>query len=156
MTELGAWSLVEAYLPDLMIDGEPEEFLASFSRLPTSVQHLCAAHLLVTEVEMGGFSQLLYNSVGVLAPEAARGLRAMDMPGTAAIVEELLGWFGDQYPRDRNQRWEMQQAFEAAHGSGHGDDCPVCSIDQRFYRLIEQELGGFYIAADAYAAKARQ
>lgn len=145
------WALVKPYWDAVSIYDGPEAFLSQFSLLPQPSKHLFAAHWLVSEVANGGFSQLFSNSTGVLAPEAVLGLRAIGMPGAAAIAEEAVGWFEGEYPRDRDVRNDALEAFEEEHGEDHDADCGVCSIDDRFYALMSDENGGFEEAANQFA-----
>ncbi|MBO9709723.1 MAG: DMP19 family protein [Caulobacter sp.] len=147
----GYWALIEPYWDAVSIYDGPEVFERQFSVLPVTARHLFAAHWLVSEVCNGGFSQLFFNSTGVLAPEAVEGLEQIGLPGMAAISEEAMAWFGGDYPRDRDERCERLAAFEEAHGEDHGPDCPVCSIDDRFYTLLSTENGGFDEAANLFA-----
>lgn len=147
----GYWALIEPYWEAVSIYDGPETFLRQFSTLPVASKHLFAANWLISEVCNGGFSQFFFNSTGVLAPEAVQGLKEIGLPGLAAISEEAMAWLGPDYPRERDLRCDLLEAFEDVHGEGHGPDCLVCSIDERFYALMATESGGFEQAADLFA-----
>jgi hypothetical protein len=150
------WALVEPYWDAVSIYDGPGAFLDQFSRLPQPSKHLFAAHWLVSEVANGGFSQLFSNSTGVLAPEGVEGLKAIGMLQAAAIAQEAMTWFEGDYPRDRHVREDALTAFEEAHGEDHDADCPICSIDDRFYAVMSEENGGFEEAANKFAKRHAQ
>ncbi len=75
------------------------------------------------------------------------------MPQAAAIAEEAMTWFEGEYPRDRDVRDDALTAFEEAHGEDHDTDCPICSIDDRFYAVMSDENGGFEEAANQFAKR---
>lgn len=147
------WALVEPYWDVVSIYDGPSVFLDQFSRLPEPSKHLFATHWLVSEVANGGFSQLFSNSTGVLAPEGVAGLRAIGMPRAAAIAEEAMAWFAGDYPRDRDIREDALEVFEETHGAHDDADCPICSIDDRFYAVMSDENGGFEEAANQFAKR---
>ncbi|MBU4433287.1 MAG: DMP19 family protein [Alphaproteobacteria bacterium] len=132
---------------------DPKAFLDQFAHLPEPSKHLFAAEALVSEVANGGFSQLFLNSTGVLAPEGVKGLKAIGMPQAAAIAEEAMAWFGSDYPRDYYVRNDALAAFEEAHGDHDDADCPICTIDDRFYAVMSDENGGFEDAANQFAKR---
>lgn len=146
MNAVSHWTLVEPYLDEVSIyDGE-KVFLDAFLKLPTASQNLLAAWWAQSEIRNGGFDQFFGNSTGVLAPEAAAGFRAIGMPLAAEAMEMAIAWFGDEYPRDRDIR---EEALD-------GIDLEQDPTDEEFWRLLNEEAGGFDDAADAYAAKAIQ
>ncbi|MGQ2990501.1 MAG: DMP19 family protein [Brevundimonas sp.] len=153
------WRLVDPYWETVSIYDGGERFLAEFGRIPEKSQHLLATHWCQSEVNNGGFEQFYSNSTGVLAPEAARGFRALGMSRCGAIVQEQLDAFGLEYPRDREQRQDFLQRLEDAHFDQFEDDSQadepppplLTPRDSEFWTLLKTEAGGFRLAANRYA-----
>jgi hypothetical protein len=139
----GYWDLVAPVWHEINIYDGPEIFLETFSKAPIRSGLLFAAHFCQSEVCNGGFDQFFFNSAGVLAPEAVRGFRAIGQNQVANLVESAMQRLGREYERDRELR---QGLLEGCEDMGFDD------LDQQFFRLVEEEAGGFETAADTYAA----
>ncbi len=121
----------------------PMFFLETFNKIPLKAGLLYAAYFCQVEVCNGGFNQFFSNSTGVLAPEAVRGLRAIQQNQIADLVEKAMSSFGNEYPRDRVRR----RALLAGFHSGTFDN-----QEEHLFELIDSEKGGFTEAANAYAS----
>ncbi len=129
-----------------------EVFLKEFTKANEVVQNLFAAHWCQSEVRNGGLLQFFCNSSGVLAPEAIIAFRAIGMPKLAAVLEEAVVWFGESYPRDRNDRENILWANES---EDEKESNPFETLDDKFFELHQSESGGFITAADQYASARR-
>jgi hypothetical protein len=123
----------------------PKEFLEQFARVPAFLGNLFAANFCQLEIRNGGIHQFFFSPAGVLAPEAAAGLIAMEMPECAALLKDAIAMLGDPYPRIRRERNERLRALYTKTNRD-----PFRPLDDRFYELIATELGGFERAADRY------
>jgi hypothetical protein len=146
------WNVVAPYWGTVDIHGGEYLFLRTFAEVPEPVGHLLAVTWCRSEVCNGGFHQFFTNGTGVLAPEAARGFRAINMPAAAETVEEAMALFGTPYPRDDQQR----QRFLSSFGGDADDDDerewnPFCDLDDRFYAAIGDGL--LDDAVDEYALR---
>ena len=139
------WKLVEPIWDTVSIYDGGEVFVQQYGAAPEASRVLFAAHWTQSEVLNGGFGQYFSNSTGVLAPEAVNAFRVLGMPQTAAAVERAMSFFGAPYPREREQREEALEAID-------DDSDPFEEADNVFFETVEQEAGGFWEAADAYAA----
>jgi hypothetical protein len=141
------WDLVEPIWDEVSIYDGPEAFLEQFSAHGEAASLLLAAHWCQSEVCNGGFFQFFGNSAGVLAPEAVRAFRKLDMPQTAKVVEEAMFLLGADYPRERIQRGLALASIKVSYGAA-GE--PFLNFDNEFFDLIARENGGFEAAATAY------
>ena len=148
MAGVDYWSLLEPYWDGVSIHDGAEAFSMAFAKLPPASQHLFAAHWLQSEVCNGGFSQFFGNGTGVLAPEAVTGYLAIGMPRASTLVQAAMARLGEPYPRDRARRIDLLGVFEKLHGARLGD---VGDLDEQFYDCMDNENGGFDLAADSYA-----
>ena len=138
------WKLVEPIWDTVSIYDGGEAFVQQYHAAPEASRVLFAAHWTQSEVLNGGFGQYFSNSTGVLAPEAVHAFRVLGMPQTAAAVERAMSFFGDPYPREREQREEALEAVDE-------DFDPFEEADNAFFETVEEEAGGFWEVADAYA-----
>lgn len=149
------WDVINPYWNKISTTSDPDTFLRDVSSMPVATRHLWAVTWLQSEVHNGGFGQFCSNSTGILAPEARDGFIAIGMPQTAAVVGEYLAFWGADYPRDcdlRNALWEklsIERYGVDSHGEPLGGD--FAALDDRFYKLMDSENGGFDNAADTYA-----
>ena len=142
------WSLVEPVWDTISIYDGASRFVSDYEAAPEVSRVLFAAHWCQSEICNGGFHQFYWNSTGVLAPEAADAFRKLGMPHTADLISESMSWFPTAFPRDRAVRQDLLDA----HASSAPDaDDPFDPIDDRFFKLLESEAGGFEAAANAYA-----
>ena len=98
------WGLIESVCEEINIYDGPDVFLETFNKVPLKAGLLYAAYFCQFEVCNGGFNQFFSNNTGVLAPEAVRGLRAIEQNQIADLVEKAMNSFGNEYPRDRELR----------------------------------------------------
>jgi hypothetical protein len=138
------WAVVEPVWEHINIYDGPEVFLLTYASAPRNARLLYASHFCQSEVCNGGFDQFFSNSTGVLGPEALEGFRAIEMPVTASVVEEALKQLGQPYPRDRGEREERLEGVSQSF---------LSELDERFFKLIVSENGGFPKAADRFAQR---
>ena len=143
------WKLVEPIWDKISVSDEPEKFLQDFGKAPESPRLLYAAHWTQSEAMNGGLAQFFDNPTGILAPEAVEAFRSIGMPQTAAVLLAAMAFFGDPYPRDRATRQEVFERFYEEEGE---DAIPLLEQEDQFAELIEEENGGFWDAADRFAA----
>jgi len=137
-----AWQIVSPYWTSVDIYGSANAFLSTFAQVPEPAGHLLAVRWCESEVCNGGFHQFFTNLTGVLAPEATRGLRAINLPTIAEIVEKAMALFGTRYPRENQERRQILSALA---------DDPFSALDRAFYDSTADDV--LYDAADAYAAQ---
>lgn len=140
------WKAVEAVWTSISIYDGPAVFLQQYRRVKPEVGLLFAAHWLYSEVCNGGFHQFFSNSTGVLAPEAARGFRAIGLQDSADLIEKAMQWFGEPYPRERVERIDRLGSLT---GENREEWDPFLKLDEEFYDQLEAGL--FDRAADEYA-----
>lgn len=128
--------IIEPYW-DRVTHEDWETFARQFAALPSAAKHLYSTHWTQSEVQNGGLGQYFHNSTGILAPEAVEGFRALQMPRTAEALVDAISLFGDEYPRDRKARENV---------------IPPTLVEDRFSELLETEAGGYWDAADRFAA----
>jgi hypothetical protein len=136
---------------DVSCDADP--FLRTFACVPEPAGHLLAIQWCESEVCNGGFHQFFMNSTGVLALEAARGMRAIGMPAMAEIVEQAMAVFGAAYPREQAQRRRVLEGNppKDLDESKRDEWDPFVALDDAFYAAMRHDT--LYDAADAYAAR---
>jgi hypothetical protein len=142
------WQVVSPYWDKVDIYSDADAFLRTFAKVPEPAGHLLALHWCQSEVCNGGFHQFFTNSTGVLAPEAARGFRAINMSPIAILLEKAMAMFGTPYPRTREKR---QQFLSSIPGKTRDEWDPCVALDRAFYEASGDDL--LYDAADAYAAR---
>jgi hypothetical protein len=147
-----SWKAVEPYWQSVDIYSGADVFLRSFTAVPEPVGQLLAVTWCQSEVCNGGFHQFFMNSTGVLAPEAALGFRAINMPALAEMLEKAMAVLGTPYPREQEQR----QRVLARLGEGADDDAerewnPFYDLDDGFFAAIRNDL--LSDAADEYASR---
>jgi Domain of unknown function (DUF4375) len=143
------WQVVRPYWGEVDIYSSADAFLGTFAKVPEVAGHLLALHWCQSEVCNGGFHQFFTNSTGVLAPGAAQGFHAINMPAIAEIVERAMAVFGTPFPRAREMR---QQFLSSIPGEARDEWDPFTALDQAFYKAKGGDV--LYDAADAYAARA--
>jgi hypothetical protein len=141
------WDIVEPYWDVINIYDGTEAFQQSYRSAPKASRLLFAVHFATSEICNGGFHQFFHNSTGVLAPEAAEGFREIGQGEIASIVESAITRFGVPYPRDRELRVELLSHMSKSDWE---------PLEERFYKLLDSEAGGFENAADAYATRSSQ
>jgi hypothetical protein len=155
-----SWNVVAPYWEPVDIYSGGDVFLRTFARVPEPIGHLLAVTWCQSEVCNGGFHQFFTNSYGVLAPEAAQGFRAINMPAAAGVVEEAMAWFGTPYPRDDQQRDRLLAIFggdldDEDEDADEREWNPFCDLDGRFADAIGDEDGWGPLddATDEYALR---
>ena len=149
------WDAVVRVMDSIDIDG-PDEFSASFSKVPRPIGIVYAAHLCLEEVRNGGFFQFFYNSTGVLGPEALEGFQAVGMTGVGSAINSALAVFGSSYPRGREARYDaLLGVLSVSTGSNlHTALSKSAELfrpqNEEIYRLSRTENGGFDVAATKY------
>ena len=73
---------------------------------------------------------------------------AIGMPNAAALIERAMMFFGSVYPRDRNKRIETLYAYAKQNPKSRD---PFDKMNDEFFKLLDEESGGFEAAADRYA-----
>jgi hypothetical protein len=166
--ELSYWDLLEPNWDRLGSYSSADDFLQIVSVFPRPIIHLYAAHFCQSEVCNGGLLQFLWNSTGIMAPEAIKGYHAIGMPLLAQVLEEAVSKFGGNYPREREKRWDalleasplngeqLEVIFSKAKSYYLGFreatlPLGLDSLDKQFWKLLQEETGGFDNAATAYA-----
>jgi hypothetical protein len=142
------WRYVEPIWDSVSIYGGGELFLKTFNEATEKQRVLFAAHWAQSEIMNGGLGQFFSNSTGVLAPEAVEAFKALGMSKCASILSEAMKFFGENYPRERALREEAFGRFYKAFGN---DAIPIREYEDAMATEIEEENGGFLVAADNYA-----
>ena len=147
------WQVVDPYWEHVDIYNGAVDFRRTFAQVPEAEGDLLALHWCQSEVCNGGFHQFFRNSTGVLAPEAAKGFRAIDMPVVAEIVERAMAMFGVPYPREWEERRQSLSKLAGKTGDEGDRDTwdPFKVLDDGFYDAIAEDV--LCDAADAYAAR---
>ncbi|MBS1814326.1 MAG: DUF4375 domain-containing protein [Acidobacteria bacterium] len=124
-----------------------EIFRKSFAGVPPNIGRAYAASFIGAEICNGGFSQLFYNSTGILVPEGIEGMRLLGMRQTADVVQKAVDQLGEPYPREREDRITRLEQLEKLQGKK-----TWWPFESEFYKLINAENGGFQKAAEKFAA----
>ncbi len=129
---------------------------------------LFAAHFCLSEVWNGGLLQFFWNSTGLLAPEAIEGFKAIGMSRLGGIIAIAAACLGDEYPRDRQDRWDamlvrsgldqeqLTQIFRDSKNQYLAFKEATALFDwdrltEEVYAAADDESGGFQIAATQFA-----
>ena len=140
----GYWKFVEPVWDEVVLLEDPDEYLATVTRVGRPRALLCAAFLTYGEVCNGGFEQLFSNSSGMLVPEAIECFRALGMPICADVIDQAASLLGKPFPRERGQRQDKLNGLYRAQ---------LDELAKTFYRHMDIENGGWETAADKYAAR---
>ena len=130
------WQIVSPHWTSVDIYGSANAFLRTFAQVPEPAGHLLAVRWCESEVCNGGFHQFFTNPTGVLAPEATRGFRAINLPAIAEIVEKAMALFGTPYPRERQERRQFLSKFLDRTKT----DDPFAALDEAFYDSIGDDV----------------
>ena len=142
------WKLVEPVWDSISIYDGPERFLREYARAPEKSKVLFAAHWAQSEVLNGGLGQFFDIPTGVLAPEAVDAFRAIGMPECSSILAAAMRFFGETYPRETELRQDVFEEFYERYGE---EAIPLREQEDAMAGAIEEENGGFWVAADRYA-----
>lgn len=148
MSATSYWDVLGPVWDKVSIYEGPELFLREFAALSAKESTLFAAHWCQSEVYNGGFGQFFGNSAGVLAPEAVAALVSIGMPETSAVVTRAMAWFDAPYPRERTTRSMALATFKDRPSLACN---PFDELNRDFYRLLDNENGGFESAANWFA-----
>ena len=144
------WQLVDPVWDSLVEWDTIPGFQFAFAAADPPARTLFAAHWLYSEVCNGGFKQFYWNTTGILAPEAANAFESIGMPRTVEIIRRSMSWFPPPYPRERQTRIELLDAYDFSRPARDG---PFDSLDVEFYDVVESENGGFVRAANEFAGR---
>lgn len=125
---------LDAIWNDQPLTEDPEEFFKWFRGLTKPQQILFPTHWLCAEVYNGGFHQYFSNSTGFHAPEAIQGFRALGLEDISEIVEQAVGVFGANFPRQREIRESFLNSIE---GNDISEWNPFFKLDDVFYAAIK-------------------
>ena len=142
------WRFVEPIWDTVSIYDGGEQFLSEFNKATEKQKNLFAVHWTQSEIMNGGLGQFFSNSTGVLAPEAVEGFKAIGMPKCSSILSGAMKFFGEEYPRESSARENIFNDFYELHGE---HDIPIEKYEDLMATEIEDENGGFEVAADKYA-----
>jgi hypothetical protein len=145
------WILVEPIWDRVSIYGSPEEYLAQLATCTEAQRVLFVMHWTHSEVCNGGLKQYLYNSTGIVAPEAVEAFTALGMPQTAAVIQEAMALLGPEYPRERIARIDALEAY--LESNGQESNLVFDDINGRYFELTETENGGIEAVMEAYAER---
>lgn len=134
------WEIISIY------DGV-ETFTRQFASVTEAQGLLLAAHWCQSEVCNGGLHQFFSNSTGVLAPEAVRGFRLIEVPAAAEIVARAMTLLGQVYPRDHAERQRRLGVIEKP-GKSRAQWDPFHALDGEFYEVTGTSK--FAMQADAF------
>src|SRR5262249_6707914 len=88
----------------ISIYDDPERFLEVFTATHEPQALLFAADWCQSEVHNGGLHQFFLNATGILAPEAERAFRFLDIAEAADVLAAAMRLFGPEYPRRHDAR----------------------------------------------------
>src|SRR6516165_9812567 len=100
------WDVLGPYFEAINIYEGPDALKASIAGIPQHVVLLYAAHMCQSEIHNGGFLQLLWNSTGIIVPDAIEAYKTIGMTKLASLVEKVALMLGSLYPLDRDDRWD--------------------------------------------------
>lgn len=140
------WEVIKPIWDDVSIYDGSDVFLNQFEQLTEKQQVLFCTHWVASEVWNGGIEQFFSNSTGVLAPEAVTGFNKLGMPKAAEALAQGMAWFGSPYPRQRDVRTIKLDNYINAH-----DSMPMDNANDTLSDAIDEENGGFEVAANRYA-----
>ncbi|MBB5759779.1 hypothetical protein HNR00_004513 [Methylorubrum rhodinum] len=114
----GLWQCLNHY-------DAPAAVAARLAALPTPHARIVAVRIFEAEMLNGSVHQAFFNSSGVLAPDVAAALKAMNLPDHAAAVERGIAMFPKPYPRETEARrafmGKQDEAFDDALANLTGD-----------------------------------
>lgn len=143
------WTAIEPFWEEVSIYDGPDVFLDQLGKVPPHLATLLCGHWCQSEVYNGGFHQFFHNSTGVLAPEAVDAYRAIGMPELGGVVARAMSVFGPEYPRQREVR---QKFLDGRSPDSEAWDDDFGALESEFFRLLQEESGGWDTAADRWAA----
>ncbi|MCJ2028868.1 DMP19 family protein [Methylobacterium sp. J-043] len=93
----GLWTCLNHY-------DAPASVAGRLAALPEAHGRIIVVRIFEAEMLNGSVHQAFFNSSGVLAPDVAAALKAMNLPEHAAAVERGIAMFPTPYPRDTEKR----------------------------------------------------
>ena len=140
------WPFSDIPSESISIYEGPRVFLDDYNQATLAEQIAFSAFWLQAEVLNGGLEQFFDNDTGVLAPEAVSAFQTLGLPLLASELQKAMLWFGQPYPRDRENRQSALSAFKLAHP----DSDPFLALDDRLADLIYSESGGLEDTVSRY------
>ena len=144
------WKYVEPIWNSVSIYNDGKVFVEQFSKLTEKEKVLFSAHWAQSEILNGGLGQFFSNSTGVLAPEAVEAFIKLGMPTSAKAIKDAMLFFGEPYPRERSLR---EKVFEEFFKKFDENIIPMEEQENIVADGIEEESGGFEVAANLFASK---
>lgn len=141
------WAAIHPIWKQVRIYDGADAFLERFAAVTEAQKLLLAAHWCQSEICNGGHHQFFANPTGVLAPEAVRGFELIEVPSAGDVVRRAIRAFGDDYPRDQDERREVLARLERP-GKERAEWDPFYSLDDEFYAATG--TGRFREQADAF------
>ncbi len=141
------WSVVDPIWKLVSIYDGTETFTRQFAAVPEAQGLLLAAHWCQSEICNGGLHQFFSNPTGVLAPEAVRGFRLIEVSAAADIVAKAMAMLGQFYPRDRDKR-QLRLGVIKKPGNSRAEWDPFRALDEEFYAVTG--TSEFATQADAF------
>lgn len=141
------WSVVEPVWEVISIYDGAETFTRQFASVTEAQGLLLAAHWCQSEVCNGGLHQFFSNPTGVLAPEAVRGFRLIEVPAAGEIVARAMSLLGQFYPRDLEKR-QVHLGLIQKPGKSRSEWDPFHALDDEFYNVTG--TSEFATQADAF------
>jgi hypothetical protein len=135
------WSKLEPVRETIDFGCGTAQFRKQFARARPELRHLYATHLCYLEVCNGGFDQFFGNFSGIVAPETVAGFHAIGMSRCAELVAKAVRRLGAPYPRSQRTREARLDTLRPRFRK----------LDDAFFAAIEEEAGGFLVAADRYS-----
>lgn len=148
-SEESYWRFVDPIWDSVSIYDGGNKFLEQIAVVSEKQKILFTSHWAQSEICNGGLHQFFSNSTGVLAPEAVQAFVVLGMPKCSSSISKAMQFFGELYPRDRDARDEKLASYEDVNE----DWDPFSELDDIFFDAVEEENGGFDLAANAYADK---
>ncbi|MER2248696.1 DUF4375 domain-containing protein [Methylorubrum podarium] len=110
----GLWACLDHY-------DAPAAVAGRLAALPPAHARIIVVRIFEAEMLNGSVHQAFFNSSGVLAPDVAAALRAMNLPKHAAAVERGIAMFPAPYPRDTAARRAFMGSQNDAFDTRLGD-----------------------------------
>lgn len=137
-----------AYREKISIYDGPTSFLDGFAQVSPAQGHLFASFWADAEICNGGLHQFFLNPTGVLAPEAVRGLRFLEIPAAADIVESAIARFDSPYPREEERRAAALRRMNRNDTTWEPGDI-FHELDEAYYAA----MGSFDMRADDFVRR---
>ena len=137
------WGLIGRHWVRIPRDEDDDAGWRYFSSLSRPTKNLLAARWCAYEVRNGGIGQFLWNSSGVLAPEAFQGLTEIGLFDAALTLLGATLVLGERFPRLRADRQAVLNQLEMQFGA---------RLFEKLDGDLRRQLECFEEMADGYAA----